>query len=122
MIDHVIIRVGDYKKSRQFYEKALGALGYGVVMDFGGENGVGLGIGGKPEFFIVPGPTNGNTHIAIGADNRAAVDAFYRAAIDAGATDNGAPGPRTQYHANYYGAFVKDPDGNNIEAVNHTGA
>jgi len=118
MLDHLGIRVSDYAKSKRFYESALAPLGYEVVMEFGG-SAAGLGAAGKPDFWISPGEMSGPIHIAFASPDRATVAAFHEAAIAAGGTDNGAPGLRPQYHPNYYGAFVFDPDGNNIEAVCH---
>jgi catechol 2,3-dioxygenase-like lactoylglutathione lyase family enzyme len=118
MLDHLIITVSNFDASREFYLKALEPLGYGVVMEFG--KAVGLGVGQKPDFFIREGdPVKPAIHIAFGSHDRPTVDAFYEAAMAAGGRDNGAPGLRTEYHPNYYGAFVFDPDGNNIEAVCH---
>ena len=118
MIDHVGLQVLDLKKSKDFYEKALKPLGYSVLMDFG-EGGMGLGKDGKPDFWLGKGePTK--AHVAFVSSDHATVDAFYKAAIQAGGRDNGKPGPRKEYHPTYYGAFVLDPDGNNIEAVCHT--
>jgi catechol 2,3-dioxygenase-like lactoylglutathione lyase family enzyme len=118
VLDHLIITVSNFDASREFYLKALEPLGYGVVMEFG--RAVGLGVGQKPDFFIRGGdPVKPAIHIAFSSHDRPTVDAFYEAAMAAGGRDNGAPGLRTEYHANYYGAFVFDPDGNNIEAVCH---
>ena len=119
MIDHVTLHVSDYGKSKLFFERALAPLGYTVIMQFGAVGG--LGAGGKPDFWIAQGEASNPVHVAFASANRAAVDAFYQAAIAAGGRDNGAPGLRPQYHPNYYGAFVFDPDGNNIEAVCHAG-
>ncbi|MCA0400781.1 MAG: VOC family protein [Proteobacteria bacterium] len=125
MLDHIGFGVADYARSRVFYVKVLAPLGYGVVMDItkemtGGYEGTGFGLPGKPDFWIGTGqPLQPCLHIAFAAKTRAEVDAFYRAAIEAGAKDNGAPGLRPHYHPNYYGAFVFDPDGHNIEAVCH---
>jgi catechol 2,3-dioxygenase-like lactoylglutathione lyase family enzyme len=117
MIDHVTVSVSDVAASRGFYEKALAPLGYVIVMQF--PQAVGLGVGGKPDFWIgARGP--GKTHVAFAASDRKTVDAFYAAAMAAGGKDNGPPGVRAHYHPTYYGAFVLDPDGNNIEAVCHT--
>jgi len=126
MIDHVGIEVADYRRSRAFYEKALAPLGYGVAMEVtremsGGYEGCGFGPPDRPHFWIGKGgrdPSRG-THIAFAARDRAQVDAFHAAALAAGAQDNGAPGLRPHYHPHYYGAFVLDPDGHNIEAVCH---
>ena len=79
----------------------------------------GFGVGGKPDFWIAQGGAGNPVHVALVSPDRATVDAFHRAAVSAGGRDNGAPGLRPQYHPNYYGAFVFDPDGNNIEAVCH---
>jgi len=125
MLDHVGIPVSDYAKSKGFYLKVLSALGYDLVMEVssretGGENHAGFGAGGKPQFWIGGGkPIKGRVHFAFVAKNRAAVRAFHAAALQAGGKDNGAPGLRPHYHENYYGAFVFDPDGHNIEAVCH---
>jgi len=127
MLDHVGFPVSDYARSKAFYEKALAPLGYVLVMEVAQtENdapAAGFGANGKPDFWIGgEGGLNKTVHIAIAARDRAAVDAFYRAAIAAGGKDNGAPDLRPHYHANYYGAFVLDPDGHNIEAVCHASA
>lgn len=126
MIDHVGFPVSDYGRSKAFYEKALTPLGYSVIMEASAEMtqsgapSCGFGKNGKPDFWIgAEGGLSGVMHIAIVADSRMAVDAFYKAALAAGAKDNGAPGIRAHYHPNYYGAFVLDPDGHNIEAVCH---
>ncbi|HYL58462.1 MAG TPA: VOC family protein [Candidatus Acidoferrales bacterium] len=117
MLDHIGLAVADVAKSKSFFVAALAPLGYQIVMDFG--EAIGLGAGGKPDFWIAKGKTADATHVAFVAPNRATVAAFHKAALAAGGRDNGAPGLRTQYHPNYYGAFVYDPDGNNIEAVCH---
>jgi catechol 2,3-dioxygenase-like lactoylglutathione lyase family enzyme len=127
MLDHIGIPIADYARSKAFYEKALVPLGYSLVMEVpqtgNGERAAGFGAGGKPDFWIgSEGGLNRAVHIALLAKDRATVDAFYRAALAAGGKDNGAPGPRPHYHANYYGAFVFDPDGHNIEAVCHAPA
>jgi catechol 2,3-dioxygenase-like lactoylglutathione lyase family enzyme len=118
MIDHIGIAVTDLEKSIAFYEKALAPLGYTLLMKFPGQ-AAGFGIAPKPDFWIGQGPTPNPAHIAFRADGRAKVRDFYAAAIAAGGADNGGPGTRPQYHEHYYGAFVKDPDGHNIEAVCH---
>jgi catechol 2,3-dioxygenase-like lactoylglutathione lyase family enzyme len=125
MLDHVGFPVSDYARSKDFYEKALAPLGYVLVMEVQQDQddapAAGFGANNKPNFWIGgEGGLNKTIHIAIAAKDRAAVDAFYRAAIAAGGRDNGAPGLRPHYHPNYYGAFVFDPDGHNIEAVCHT--
>ena len=125
MIDHTGVDVSDGARSRRFYEEALAPLGYRVLMEVpkehtGGVMVLGLGVPPKPDFWLHEGTAQRpHVHIAFRADNRATVDAFYRAAIAAGGTDNGAPGLRPHYHAGYYGAFVLDPDGHNIEACCH---
>jgi catechol 2,3-dioxygenase-like lactoylglutathione lyase family enzyme len=133
MIDHLGIPVSDLARATDFYLKALAPLGYGIVMEVSAaETGHGAAVGfgppgvsedyqsGKPSFWIGEDElVSGPVHIAFLAPSRASVDAFYRAAIAAGGGDNGPPGLRPHYHANYYAAFVFDPDGNNIEAVCH---
>jgi catechol 2,3-dioxygenase-like lactoylglutathione lyase family enzyme len=116
MLDHIGLAVSDVAKSKTFFVSALAPLGYKVLMDFGQE-AVGMGAD-RPDFWIAKGPV-AKSHVAFAAPNRAAVKAFYDAAISAGGKDNGAPGLRTQYHPTYYGAFVYDRDGNNIEVVCH---
>jgi catechol 2,3-dioxygenase-like lactoylglutathione lyase family enzyme len=125
MLDHAGFPVSDYARSKAFYLQALAPLGYVLVMevqqDENDSPAAGFGVGGKPDFWIGgEGGLQRPIHIAIAAQNRAAVDAFYRAALAAGGKDNGAPGLRPHYHPNYYAAFVLDPDGHNIEAVCHT--
>jgi catechol 2,3-dioxygenase-like lactoylglutathione lyase family enzyme len=129
MIDHIGFPVSDYARSKAFYEKALAPLGYTLIMEVAadhtdsGSPAAGFGKQGKPDFWIGgEGGLDGTLHIAIASDDRGTVDAFYRAAIAAGGRDNGAPGLRPQYHPNYYGAFVLDPDGHNVEAVCHAPA
>ncbi len=118
MFDHVGINVRDYGESRAFYERALEPLGYGVVMEFG--HACAFGKDGKPSFWVVQRePFGTGTHVAFESPDRVTVDAFHEAALGAGGIDNGAPGVREQYHPTYYGAFVHDPDGNNVEAVCH---
>ena len=122
MFDHVGINVRDYRASRAFYEQALAPLGYTVAMAFDEWKACGFGTDGKPTFWISERePVGTGSHIAFTADDRATVDAFHAAALAAGGVDNGAPGIREHYHANYYGAFMYDLDGNNVEAVCHTG-
>ena len=128
MIDHVGLSVSDHSRSRAFYAKALAPLGIEAVMDItreqtGGYEGTGFGTEGRPWFWIgAGGERGGSTHVAFTAATRKDVDRFHAAALAAGGRDNGAPGLRPHYHANYYGAFVLDPDGNNIEAVCHSPA
>jgi len=125
MLDHVGIPVSDYARSKGFYLTAFTPLGYELVMEVsseetGGHTHAGFGVKGRPHFWIGTGkPLKGQAHFAFMAKNRAAVDAFYAAALEGGGKDNGKPGLRPHYHANYYGAFVLDPDGHNIEAVCH---
>ena len=126
MIDHIGFPVSDYARAKAFYTKALAPLGYGLVMEVdakqteAGAPAAGFGIGGKPDFWIGgEGGLQKPLHVAIVSKDRAGVDAFHKAALAAGGKDNGAPGLRPHYHANYYGAFVLDPDGHNIEAVCH---
>jgi len=129
MIDHVGIPVSDIARSTEFYLKALEPLGISIVMEVSAEQpghgaAVGFGANFKPFFWIggAGGLGVGHVHVAFAAPSRAAVDAFYRAAITAGGKDNGKPGLRPHYHENYYGAFVLDFDGHNIEAVCHAPA
>jgi catechol 2,3-dioxygenase-like lactoylglutathione lyase family enzyme len=125
MIDHMGFSVSDYERAKAFYAKALAPLGYSLIMEVPAERtghsaAAGFGAGGKPDFwFGAEGAMNKPMHVAILAKDRAMVDAFYKAAMAAGGRDNGPPGIRPHYHANYYGAFVLDPDGHNIEAVCH---
>ena len=132
MLDHIGFKVSDYERSQAFYLRALEPLGHGLVMEAMPEmtgtdsRQAGFGSDRKPSFWIgwvkagTGDTTRGSLHIALAAKDRAAVDAFHAAALAAGGTDNGAPGLHPQYHPNYYGAFVRDPDGHNIEAVCHT--
>lgn len=117
MIDHVVLGVSDIAASRAFYERALAPLGVRVVLDLPGY--VGFGDGGRPWFFVATRAPTQRVHVAFSAGSRALVDAFHAAALAAGGQDNGAPGLRPIYHTHYYGAYVYDPDGNNIEAVCH---
>ena len=129
MIDHLGMPVRDIARATEFYLKALAPLGIGIMMEVSAEEtgagaAVGFGAQGKPFFWIAEAPalSGGHVHVAFVASSRAEVDAFYAAAIAAGGEDNGPPGLRPHYHANYYGAFVLDADGNNIEAVCHAPA
>ncbi|HLT30761.1 MAG TPA: VOC family protein [Myxococcaceae bacterium] len=125
MIDHAGIFVTDWERSKAFYDAAFAPLGATLLREVpeaftGGIKVGGYGRDGKPSFWLTESKTPGpGRHYAISASSHAEVDAFHAAAIAAGAKDNGAPGPRPQYHPHYYGAFVLDPDGNNIEAVCH---
>lgn len=118
MIDHTGVRVSDLARSKAFYSDALAPLGYRELMAL--QDYVGFGEPEKPDFWIGLGQVQDPpVHVAFRARDRATVDAFHRAALAAGGRDNGAPGLRPHYHPNYYGAFVLDPDGHNIEAVCH---
>ena len=128
MIDHIGVTVSDFNRSKQFYRAALAAVNFELLLEFpaavtGHTDVAGFGEAPKPEFWIARGAPNvPPVHVAFRVASVALVDAFYRAALQAGGRDNGAPGPRPQYHPNYYGAFVLDPDGHNIEAVCHEAA
>jgi catechol 2,3-dioxygenase-like lactoylglutathione lyase family enzyme len=136
MIDHIGLTVRDLEASKAFYDAAFAPLGIDVVMSVSAEETGAyghLGYGpradgrdiqaGKPSFWIGGGETlTGPMHVAFVAKTRAAVDAFHAAALAAGGKDNGPPGVRPHYHPNYYGAFVFDPDGRNVEAVCHAPA
>ena len=125
MIDHVGLAVSDIERSRAFYEAALAPLGITLLVSVGPEKSgggahLGFGKGRKPFFWISDkGRVGQGTHVAFVVEERSVVDAFYTAALAAGGKDNGAPGLRPHYHPNYYGAFVFDPDGVNVEAVCH---
>lgn len=125
MIDHIPIGVSDFERLRAFYTAALAPLGVTVMMEFAagktesGAPAAGFGREGADPFFFIggEGKTRPFIHLAISARSRAEVDAFHKAALAAGATDNGGPGLRPHYGSNYYAAFVCDPDGHNLEAV-----
>jgi catechol 2,3-dioxygenase-like lactoylglutathione lyase family enzyme len=118
MIDHMGIRVSNLDRSIAFYTKALAPLGYALVMKW--ETFAGFGVGGKPDFWIDgTQPPKETIHVAFRAGGRQIVRDFYDAALAAGGKDNGPPGPRPHYHEHYYGGFVHDPDGHNVEAVCH---
>jgi len=124
MIDHITFGVSDFGRSTRFYDRALAPLGVKRLFDVPLEHSGGVSSTGygdeRPWFWIAEqDATRGKLHVAIEAPDRAAVDAFHREALAAGGKDNGAPGPRPHYHPGYYGAFVLDPDGHNIEAVCH---
>ena len=125
MIDHMGFAVSNMERSKTFYIDALKPLGIGVLMEVtaeqtGADAHAGFGDDNKAFFWIGTGAKlKGGTHVAFAAGTRADVDAFHRAAIAAGGRDNGPPGLRPEYHPHYYGAFVFDPDGNNVEAVCH---
>jgi catechol 2,3-dioxygenase-like lactoylglutathione lyase family enzyme len=117
MIDHIGIQVTDLDASVTFYTRALAPLGYELVMKF--EQFAGFGVAGKMDFWLGVGKPTDKIHVAFRAKGRADVRAFYDAAVGAGGVDNGPPGVRAIYHPDYYGAFVHDPDGHNVEAVCH---
>jgi len=118
VLDHVGVPVSDFEQSKRFYAEALSPLGYELIME-PSVSAAGFGRWGKPDFWISQGEPGHAFHIAFAADERATVDAFHEAAMAAGGRDNGGPGLRPEYHPSYYGAYVLDPDGNNIEAVCH---
>jgi catechol 2,3-dioxygenase-like lactoylglutathione lyase family enzyme len=121
-IDHVTIRVSDLEKRRSFYAGALEPFGARVV-EIDGDHGTEVAIGpeGSEDLVLAEGEPSAPVHIAFLALDPETVDAFHAAALEAGGRDNGKPGPRPQYHERYYAAYVLDPDGNNVEAVCHTG-
>jgi catechol 2,3-dioxygenase-like lactoylglutathione lyase family enzyme len=125
VIDHTGVVVSDYRKSRAFYVAALKPIGYALLAELpasvtGHAEVAGFGEPPKPDFWISSGaPNHPPIHVAFRVPSRAVVDAFYKAAMAAGGRDNGPPGLRPHYHPDYYGAFVLDPDGHNIEAVCH---
>ena len=117
MIDHLSVRVSDFNRALTFYKAVLAPLGYRLVMEFPGM--AGLGVAGKPDLWLTASDKPINpTHVGFVAD-RKQVDAFHAAGLAIGAASNGTPGVRAEYHPNYYGAFLFDPDQNNIEAVCH---
>ncbi len=124
MIDHSGISVSNFDRAKAFYEQALAPLGASFLVQIPPEHTGGIKVGGfgrdNAAFWLTEaGPQKPPAHFAFSAKSRAEVDEFYSAAIAAGGEDNGPPGLRPHYHATYYGAFVRDPDGNNIEAVCH---
>lgn len=118
MLDHVKLTVSDLERSKRFYEQALAPLGYQIAVEGEGFAAVGAGDYVVPDVWLGEGDVTSPTHVAFRAD-RAGVDRFYEAALAAGGEDNGAPGVRPHYHETYYGAYVRDPDGHNLEAVCH---
>jgi catechol 2,3-dioxygenase-like lactoylglutathione lyase family enzyme len=128
MLDHIGVSVSDLDSAKSFYSASLAPLGISLLMDItAAQSGTaafaGFGRADKAFFWIGNnGVRTSGVHVAFTAASRAEVDAFYEAALRAGGTDNGAPGLRPHYHPNYYGAFVRDQDGNNIEAVCHAKA
>ncbi|WP_048647750.1 VOC family protein [Nitratireductor soli] len=124
MIDHIGIKVVDFDRAKAFYDQAMAPLGASLMMMVPAEFTGGRKVGGygrdRPVYWLSEGETASDAkHVAFTARSRAEVDAFHAAALAAGGRDNGAPGLRPHYHPDYYGAFVFDPDGNNIEAVCH---
>ncbi len=124
MIDHLGITVTDFDAAKAFYDKALEPLGASMLFVVSPEHTGGVKVAGygqeRPQFWITEAEAQKPpVHVAFTAKSHAEVDGFYAAALAAGGTDNGAPGPRPHYHENYYGAFVHDADGNNVEAVCH---
>ena len=124
ILDHIGFPVTDYGRSVSFYQAALAPLGIVLLKEYKSEDDSNDGYAGfgrtRPQFWIGTGQgLTGRLHVAFAAKDRSEVSAFYQAALAAGARDNGPPGLRPHYHANYYGAFVLDPDGHNIEAVTH---
>jgi catechol 2,3-dioxygenase-like lactoylglutathione lyase family enzyme len=123
MLDHVSIKVMDLERSKAFYRAALAPLGYELLLEFpaavtGSDDVAGFGVAPRASLWLARGSANRPPlHLALRAERRALVDAFYHAALAAGGRDNGAPGPRPHYHPDYYGAFVRDPDDHNIEVV-----
>jgi catechol 2,3-dioxygenase-like lactoylglutathione lyase family enzyme len=115
-IDHITLPVRDFQASQRFYRQALAPFG---VEEVELEGGVGWGPPDRVDFFIRQGEPTAPLHVAFAAPDRATVDAFHAAALDAGGLDNGAPGLRPRYHPNYYGGYVIDLDGHNVEAVHH---
>jgi catechol 2,3-dioxygenase-like lactoylglutathione lyase family enzyme len=122
MIDHVSVYVSDVARARDFYQAALAPTGYTVIRQYPSAEepvAVGLGVGGKPDLWLVKGNPAQSQHVAVRSATRSVVGAFHAAALAAGGKDNGGPGVRPQYHPAYYGAFVLDPDGHNLEVVCH---
>jgi catechol 2,3-dioxygenase-like lactoylglutathione lyase family enzyme len=128
MIDHTGVNVRDFEKSKTFYTAVFSTIGYSLLANLpasitGHTDVAGFGEAPKPDFWVINGkPNNPPLHVAFRVNTRAEVDNFYQAGIAAGGRDNGKPGIRPQYHPNYYGAFILDPDGHNIEAVCHAPA
>jgi catechol 2,3-dioxygenase-like lactoylglutathione lyase family enzyme len=117
-IDHVTLRARDLPASRRFYKAALAPLNLGLEFEHEGLLAFGSGESGRLIIYASERPLAGS-HVAFSAPSREAVDRFHAAALEAGGRDNGAPGLRPKYHAGYYGAYVFDPDANNVEAVHH---
>ena len=130
MLDHVGMPVSDYTRSKAFYLQVLRPLGYDLVMEVssqqtGADSGAGFGAGGRPQFWIVkpidknPATVGNGITVGLDAPDRPSVDAAYKAGMQAGGKDEGAPGLRTHYHPNYYGAYLRDTDGNKVCIVCH---
>jgi catechol 2,3-dioxygenase-like lactoylglutathione lyase family enzyme len=125
VIDHTGVHVSDFDRSKAFYSSALSVIRYSLLVEFpasvtGNTDVAGYGEAPKPDFWLIKGtPNKPPVHVAFRADTRSQVDAFFKAAMGAGGKDNGGPGIRPHYHPNYYGAYVLDPDGHNIEVVCH---
>lgn len=124
MFSHVTLGTNNWEKSKPFWTAISGALGLPVLFEY--EGGIAYGEPVGPKVFIGPAfdgkpATSGNgTHVAFLASSRKMVDEFYKSALENGGTDEGPPGPRPHYHPNYYGAYVRDPDGNKLQAVCHS--
>jgi len=123
MLDHAGFEVSDYERSKAFYSEALGPIGLELLMEVPGAGEWGKPSDGHPFFWIATRgrPAVSGAHVAFAVPTTELVDAFHAAALAAGGEDNGAPGKREIYHPNYYGAYILDPDGNNVEAVCHSG-
>jgi catechol 2,3-dioxygenase-like lactoylglutathione lyase family enzyme len=119
LFDHIGLKVRDYQASVRFYSAALQPLGFSLQYEDAASSTAGFGPQGQPQLWLGAGEPGTGIHLAFTAADHAAVGAFHRAALAAGGKDNGAPGLRPEYHPHYYGAFVLDPDGNNVEAVCH---
>ena len=119
MIDHASVHVSDIAKAKGFYSKALAPIGYSMLSEYPEYKVAGYGENGKADFWISADGSEQENHVAFAAKDKASVDAFYKAGLAAGGTDNGAPGYRKNYSPGYYAAFVKDMDSHNIEVVFH---
>lgn len=122
MIDHVSIHVSDIDRAKKFYARALEPLGYLLAVEFADYKVAGFAAEGKTDLWLSGSGVSQTSHVAFSAPNRSTVEAFYDAAIEAGARDNGKPGYRKNYTPGYYAAFILDPDGHNIEVVFHDSA
>ena len=123
MFSHVTLGTNDYAKAEKFYDAVMAALGHPVMFKADGWGAYGTETGPKvfivPPFDRKPARAGNGVHVAFLAQDRATVDAFHAAALANGGMDEGAPGPRPHYHKNYYGAYVRDPDGNKLQTVCH---